>query len=70
MHWPEPVMMIDTEASEGPAITLVEYRIDPKTDDEFLEAMKEMKRYVNATVRSAGTCCATLPTRKDTSRVL
>jgi MFS family permease len=44
MHWPEPVMMIDTEASEGPAITLVEYRIDPKTAEEFLLAMKEMKR--------------------------
>src|SRR5438876_10960164 len=44
MHWPEPVMMIDTEASEGPAITTVEYRIDPKTAREFLEAMKEMKR--------------------------
>ena len=43
-HWPEPVMMIDTDASEGPAITLVEYRIDPKTADEFLQAMKEMRR--------------------------
>lgn len=44
MHWPEPVMMIDTEASEGPAITLVEYRIDPKTAEAFLQAMKEMRR--------------------------
>ncbi len=37
-------MMIDTEASEGPAITLVEFRIDPKTAAEFLQAMKEMRR--------------------------
>ncbi len=44
MHWPEPVMMIDTEGSEGPAITLVEFRIDPKTAPEFLQAMKEMRR--------------------------
>ena len=44
MHWPEPVMLIDTDAAEGPAITLVEYRIDPQSADEFLEAMKEMKR--------------------------
>jgi MFS family permease/quinol monooxygenase YgiN len=44
MHWPEPVMMIDADASEGPAVTLVEYRIDPKTAPEFLQAMKEMKR--------------------------
>ena len=44
LHWPEPIVLIDAEATEGPAITLVEYRIDPKTADEFLEAMKEMKR--------------------------
>jgi predicted MFS family arabinose efflux permease/quinol monooxygenase YgiN len=44
LHWPEPVMMIDTEGSEGPAITIVEYRIDPRSAEEFLEAMKEMKR--------------------------
>ena len=44
LHWPEPVMMIDTAASEGPAITLVEFRIDPKTADEFLKAMTEMRR--------------------------
>src|SRR5216683_1172669 len=44
MHWPEPVMMIDTEGSEGPAVTTVEYRINPKTADEFLQAMEEMRR--------------------------
>jgi predicted MFS family arabinose efflux permease/quinol monooxygenase YgiN len=44
MHWPEPVMMIDTDAKEGPAITSIEYRIDPKTAAEFLQAMKEIKR--------------------------
>ena len=44
LHWPEPVMMIDTAASEGPAITLVEFRIDPETADEFLKAMTEMRR--------------------------
>jgi MFS family permease len=43
-HWPEPVVMIDPEGSEGPAITLVEYKIDPKTAGEFLDAMKEMNR--------------------------
>jgi MFS family permease len=44
MHWPEPVMLIDTDANEGPAITSIEYRIDPKAAEEFLQAMKEMKR--------------------------
>jgi MFS family permease/quinol monooxygenase YgiN len=44
MHWPEPVMMIEADANEGPAITSIEYRIDPKAAEEFLQAMKEMKR--------------------------
>src|SRR4029077_8420270 len=44
LHWPEPVMMIDTEASDGPAITIVEYRLDPSNAEKFLEAMKELKR--------------------------
>jgi MFS family permease/quinol monooxygenase YgiN len=44
MHWPEPIVMIDAQPEEGPAITLIEYRIDPKTAEEFLQAMKEMKR--------------------------
>ncbi len=44
MHWPEPVMMIDTDANEGPAITSIEYKIDPQTAEEFLRAMKEIKR--------------------------
>jgi len=44
MHWPEPVVLIDPEPMEGPAITLIEYRIDPKTAEEFLQAMKEMSR--------------------------
>src|SRR6266849_2984128 len=43
-HWPEPIVMIDAQPQEGPAITVMEYRIDPKTADEFLRAMKEMKR--------------------------
>jgi MFS family permease len=44
MHWPEPVMRIETEPRDGPAITSVEYRIDPNTSGEFLEALKDLKR--------------------------
>jgi len=44
MHWPEPVMMIDANVNEGPAITSIEYRIDPRNAEGFLQAMKEMKR--------------------------
>src|SRR5260370_35891859 len=35
---------MDAEVTEGPAVTIVEYRINPKTADEFLQAMKEMRR--------------------------
>src|SRR6266545_3806159 len=38
------LLTIDTNANEGPAITSIEYKIDPKTAEEFLQAMKEMKR--------------------------
>ena len=44
LHWPEPVVVIDTNTDEGPAVTSIEYKIDPQTAEEFLEAMKEMKR--------------------------
>jgi len=44
MHWPEPIMMIDTDVKEGPAITSIEYRIDLQSAEGFLQAMKEMKR--------------------------
>ena len=44
LHWPEPVVLIDAEPTEGPAVTLVEYRIDPNTAEEFLQTMKEMRR--------------------------
>jgi MFS family permease len=43
-HWPEPVMRIETDTSAGPAITSIEYRIDPKTAEEFLEALKGLRR--------------------------
>ena len=44
MHWPEPVMLIEADVQKGPAITSIEYRIDPKTAEEFLKATKELKR--------------------------
>jgi MFS family permease len=44
MHWPEPVMLIEADANRGPAITSIEYRINPKTAKEFLEALKELRQ--------------------------
>ena len=37
-------MRIESEARDGPAITSVEYRVDPNTSEEFLEALKDLKR--------------------------
>ena len=37
-------MRIDSEPRDGPAITSIEYRIDPKTAEEFLAALKDLKR--------------------------
>jgi MFS family permease len=44
LHWPQPIVVIDATADEGPAITSMEYKIDSRTVEEFLQAMKEMKR--------------------------
>jgi MFS family permease len=44
MHWPEPVMRIESEPRDGPAITSIEYRIDPTTAEKFLEALKDLRR--------------------------
>jgi MFS family permease len=44
MHWPEPVMRIESEASDGPAVTTIEYRVDPNTAEEFLDALKALRR--------------------------
>ena len=44
MHWPEPIVLIEPQLEEGPAITSIEYRVDPKNADEFLLAMKQMRR--------------------------
>ena len=43
MHWPE-VMRIESEPRDGPAITSIEYRIEPKTAEEFLEALRDLRR--------------------------
>ena len=43
LRWPGPVVVIDTNANEGPAITSIEYKIDPRTAEEFLQAVKEMR---------------------------
>jgi MFS family permease len=46
MHWPEPVTTTDVEPDQGPVLTLIEYRIDPKHREAFLEAMGPYVRVV------------------------
>jgi len=46
MHWPEPVTIANVEPDRGPVLTLVEYRIDPKHREAFLEAMGPYARVV------------------------
>jgi hypothetical protein len=38
-HWPEPELAIDLEASEGPVLVTVEYRVAQADQAEFYQAM-------------------------------
>ena len=38
------LMRIESEPRDGPAITSIEYRIDPTTAEKFLEALKDLRR--------------------------
>lgn len=39
MHWPEPVTLQEVEPERGPVLMMIEYRIDPKHREQFLQAM-------------------------------
>jgi MFS family permease len=41
MHWPEPVVVENVENDAGPVMVTVEYRIDPKHREEFLNAIEK-----------------------------
>jgi len=47
MHWPEPITIEDVEPDRGPILTMIEYRIDPKHREEFLEAMGPYARVLH-----------------------
>jgi len=42
MHWPAPVLAIETDADRGPVLVTVEYRIDPRRRDAFLAAIRDL----------------------------
>jgi hypothetical protein len=39
MHWPEPITTDEVDPDRGPVLVLIEYHIDPRHCDEFLNAM-------------------------------
>jgi MFS family permease len=43
-HWPAPVLAQPVEADAGPVLVSVEYRIDPKDREAFLQALTRLAR--------------------------
>lgn len=44
LHWSEPVVIIEPHPQDGPVLVTVDYQIEPERADEFVEAMREVKR--------------------------
>ncbi len=40
MHWPVPLITREIEHDQGPVLVMVEYRIDPRSREEFLAAIE------------------------------
>ncbi len=43
-HWGKPMLVGDVDPSQGPVLVTVEYEVDPKKADEFLEALQKFAR--------------------------
>ena len=41
MHWPAPLVLVDTQQERGPVMTMVEYRIDREDVPVFLTLMRD-----------------------------
>ena len=44
MHWPEPITTREIESDRGPVLVLVEYRVESRHREQFLEAMRPYAR--------------------------
>ena len=42
MHWPAPLLAHDVEPDRGPVLVTVEYRIDPRNREGFLDALDKL----------------------------
>jgi MFS family permease len=43
-HWGKPMLVGDIDPSQGPVLVTVEYEVEPKKADEFLEALHKFAR--------------------------
>jgi MFS family permease len=43
-HWGKPMLVGDIDPNQGPVLVTVEYEVDPKKADEFLEAIHKFAR--------------------------
>jgi Transmembrane secretion effector len=43
-HWPEPTVVVEPLAEQGPVLVTVEYRIDPTQATEFTRSMQAVRR--------------------------
>ncbi len=43
-HWGRPMLVGEVDASQGPVLVTVEYEVDPKKAEEFLEALHKFAR--------------------------
>jgi MFS family permease len=43
-HWGKPMLVGDLDPSQGPVLVTVEYEVDPRKADEFLEALHKFAR--------------------------
>jgi MFS family permease len=43
-HWGKPMLVGDIDPNQGPVLVTVEYEVDPKKSEEFLEAVQRFER--------------------------
>jgi MFS family permease len=44
LHWSEPIVVTEPHPQDGPVLVTVDYRIEPERAEEFVKAMRELKR--------------------------
>ena len=44
LHWPDPIFVTEPHPLDGPVLVTIDYRIDPASVEDFVAAMREVKR--------------------------